>query len=125
MVYSWGDDNTSGEMDPPPFINPDVISAIYPWEMEYLAMMGDWLFSFARKSGYKGDREEFYKYFGSYLENNKQEIVFDTYEKFPQIGAQDMLYFDLDKKILYYWDGEYIPVNAMLITETILNGGEA
>jgi hypothetical protein len=36
-----------------------------------------------------------------------------------------MLYFDLDEKILYYWDNEYIPVNAMLITNTILNGGEA
>ena len=36
-----------------------------------------------------------------------------------------MLYFDLDGKILYYWDNEYIPVNAMLITNTILNGGDA
>ena len=34
--------------------------------------------------------------------------------------------FDLNEKILYYWGGEeYIPVNAMLIAETIVNGGEA
>jgi len=36
-----------------------------------------------------------------------------------------MLYFDLNEKILYYWDGEYIPVNAMLIADTIVNGGDA
>jgi hypothetical protein len=36
-----------------------------------------------------------------------------------------MLYFDLDEKVLYYWNEEYIPVNTMLITNTILNGGEA
>jgi len=36
-----------------------------------------------------------------------------------------MLYFDLDAKILYYWDKEYIPINAMLIARTILNGGGA
>ena len=28
-------------------------------------------------------------------------------------------------KILYYWDDEYIPVNAMLITGTILNAGDS
>jgi len=36
-----------------------------------------------------------------------------------------MLYFDLNEKVLYYWNEGYIPVNAMLITNTILNGGEA
>jgi hypothetical protein len=36
-----------------------------------------------------------------------------------------MLYFDLNDKILYYWDGEYIPVNAMLIAHAILEGGDA
>lgn len=35
-----------------------------------------------------------------------------------------MLYFDLDEKILYYWDNEYKPVNALLIANTILHGGE-
>ena len=36
-----------------------------------------------------------------------------------------MLYFDLSEKVLYYWNEEYIPVNAMLIANTIVNGGEA
>jgi len=36
-----------------------------------------------------------------------------------------MLYFDLETKILYYWDNEYIPVNAMLIANTIIDGGDA
>jgi hypothetical protein len=39
--------------------------------MQNLAIMGDWLFAFAANSGYKGDRKEFYKYFGSYLEANR------------------------------------------------------
>lgn len=124
ILYPWGNENESGGVMPP-FPNPSAISAIYPWEMQNLAVMGDWLFAFAANSGYTGTREEFYKYFGTYLENNKQEILFETFNNFPSIGQQDMLYFDLDGKILYYWDNEYIPVNAMLITNTILNGGDA
>ena len=124
IVYPWGNNNDSGSVMPP-FPNPSAISAIYPWEMQNLAIMGDWLFAFAANSGYKGTREEFYKYFGTYLETNRQEILFETFDNFPSVGMEDMLYFDLDNKILYYWDGEYIPVNAMLITNTILNGGEA
>ena len=124
MVYPWGNNNESGNVMPP-FPNPSAIQQIYPWEMQNLAIMGDWLFAFAASSGYKGTREEFYKYFGSYLETNRQEIMFDEYNNFPTIGEQDMLYFDLNEKVLYYWNEEYIPVNAMLITNTILNGGEA
>ena len=124
MVYPWGNNNDSGALMPP-FPDPSAIAQIYPWEMQNLAIMGDWLFTFAAGSGYTGSREEFYKYFGSYLETNRKEILFDTFDKFPATGKQDMLYFDLNEKILYYWDNEYIPVNAMLIAETIVNGGEA
>lgn len=125
MVYPWGNMNDGGSVMMPPFPDPSAISAIYPWEMQNLALMGDWLFSFAARSGYNGTREEFYKYFGTYLESNRQEILFETFDNFPSIGTKDMLYFDLNEKILYYWDGEYIPANAMLIANTILNGGEA
>lgn len=124
IVYPWGNNNDSGGVMPP-FPNPSAISAIYPWEMQNLAIMGDWLFAFAANSGYKGTREEFYKYFGTYLETNRQEILFETFDNFPSVGTQDMLYFDLNEKILYYWDGEYIPANAMLIANTIVQGGEA
>jgi hypothetical protein len=124
MVYPWGNDNTSGATMPP-FPDPSAISSIYPWEMQNLAIMGDWLFNFATNSGYKGTREEFYKYFGTYLETNRQEILFETFDNFPSVGTEDMLYFDLNEKVLYYWNEGYIPVNAMLITNTILNGGEA
>jgi len=37
----------------------------------------------------------------------------------------NVLYFDIDNKILYYWDNEYLPANTMLIANTILEGGEA
>ena len=80
----------------------------------------------AANSGYHGTREEFHHYFGSYLERNEWEILFETYDNFPETGDQSKLYFDLTEKILYYWAGnEYIPVNAMLITNTILQGGDA
>ena len=125
MLYPWGNINDSGSAMMPPFPDPSAISSIYPWEMQHLAIMGDWLFVFAQSSGYKGTREEFYSCFGSYLETNRQEIVFDSFANFPTTGVQDMLYFDLDEKILYYWDNEYIPVNAMLIAQTIIDGGEA
>lgn len=124
VLYPWGNNNDSGSVMPP-FPNPSAISSIYPWEMQNLAIMGDWLFSFAANSGYKGTREEFYKYFGTYLETNRQEILFETFDNFPSVGTEDMLYFDLNEKILYYWDGEYIPANAMLIANTIVQGGEA
>lgn len=124
IIYPWGNNNDSGSTMPP-FPNPSAIESIYPWEMQNLAIMGDWLFSFAANSGYNGTREEFYKYFGSYLETNRQEILFEKFENFPSVGIKDMLYFDLNEKILYYWDQEYIPVNALLIAHTILDGGEA
>ena len=124
MVYPWGNDNESGAVMPP-FPNSSIIESLYPWEMQNLAIMGDWLFTFAANSGYNGTREDFYSYFGLYLEHNRQEIIFDTLANFPNVGEQDKLYFDLDEKILYYWDNEYIPVNAMLIANTILHGGDA
>ena len=98
---------------------------VYPWETQNLAIVSDLLYNLAHNSGYNGTREEFYSNFGSYLTNNNQKIIFKTYPEFPQIGQQDMLYFDLNEKILYYWDNGYIPVNAMLIANTIVNGGEA
>jgi len=80
----------------------------------------------AAQSGYHGTREEFHHYFGSYLENNRWEIMFDEFSNFPEVGEIDKLYFDLDEKILYYWAGNgYTPVNAMLIAHTILDGGDA
>lgn len=88
-------------------------------------MLGDQIYILAAKSGYTGTREEFHRYFGTYLENNKQEIVFDDFVNFPAKGSRYMLYFDLQGKILYYWEDGYVPVNAMLIANSILNGGEA
>lgn len=58
-----------------------------------------------------------------YVRNN---IIFARFENFPETGEQEKLYFDLDDKILYYWNvDEYIPINTLLIPNTILDGGEA
>ena len=125
MVYPWGNDIDENSAVMPPFPYSTTIQSIYPWELQNLTIMGDWLYQFSKNTGYSGTREEFYRYFGLYLEHNRQEIVFDSFSNFPSTGDLDKLYFDLDEKILYYWDNDYIPANTLLITNTILNGGEA
>ena len=127
LIYTWLNSNTpnTDTIYNVPIPETAEFSVVYPWESIGLSILGDQIYILAARSGYTGTREEFHKYFGTYLERNRQEILFETYDNFPQRGSNEMLYFDLDNKILYYWDEEYIPVNAMLIANTILNGGEA
>ena len=127
MVYPWLNSNIadSGWINIPPIPDTPEFSIVYPWESVGLSILGDQIYMLAAQSGYHGTREEFHRYFGSYLETNRWEILFESYSNFPQEGEQTKLYFDLDENILYYWNNEYIPVNAMLITNTILQGGEA
>lgn len=127
LIYTWLNSNTpsTDEIYSVPIPDTAEFSIVYPWETIGLSLLGDQIYLLARNSGYTGTREDFHRYFGFYLEQNKQEIVFDTYDNFPQVGSREMLYFDLNEKILYYWNNEYVPVNAMLIANTILNGGEA
>ena len=128
MVYPWLNSNTESEgwINIPPIPNTPEFQVVYPWESVGLSILGDQIYMLAAQSGYQGTREEFHHYFGSYLENNRWEIVFDEFSNFPEIGDIDKLYFDLDEKILYYWAGNgYTPVNAMLIAHTILDGGDA
>lgn len=99
------------------------ISSIYPWTNISNDVLNNQIYALAASSGYVGTRQEFMQNFGSYLQ--KKEVMFAEYNDFPQVGHTDMLYFDLNDKILYYWDNAYIPVNAMVIEDTILNGGEA
>ena len=128
MIYPWLNSNWeegTGWVTIPIPTTPE-FSTVYPWESIGLNILGDQIYMLAEQSGYHGTREEFHHYFGSYLENNRWEILFENYENFPQEGESDKLYFDLVEKILYYWSGtEYVPANAMLITDTILKGGEA
>ena len=128
MIYPWLNSNTTsqGWIDIPPIPDTAEFKIVYPWESVGLSILGDQIYMLALNSGYSGTREEFHHYFGSYLERNKWEILFETFENFPETGEVDKLYFDLNENILYYWGNtEYIPVNAMLITNTILEGGEA
>lgn len=127
VIYSWfnSNDPIADKASYPPIPDTPEFQVIYPWETLGLSMLSDQIFILASRSGYTGTREEFHRYFGTYLERNRQEILFENYDNFPNPGSTQMLYFDLNEKILYYWDNEYIPVNALLIAETILNGGEA
>lgn len=126
FIYPWLMSNAAdGGWVVPPIPDTTEFSVVYPWESIGLSILGDQIYMLAHNSGYTGTREEFHRYFGAYLENNRWEILFETFDNFPEVGEQDKLYFDLNEKILYYWNNEYIPVNAMLITDTIVNGGEA
>ena len=128
LIYTWLESNTPNTdvIYNVPIPHTSEFSVVYPWESIGLSMLGDQIYILAANSGYTGTREEFHHYFGSYLERNRQEIVFDDFINFPEEGETDKLYFDLDEKILYYWANTgYVPVNAMLIANTILNGGDA
>ena len=125
MVYFWSNDMLKNGNPDVPMPDGTDANIVYPWETTNLSILSQQLFQIAANSGYTGTLNEFKQYFGFYLENNKQEIVFDIYENFPEEGQQDLLYFDLQNKILYHWNNGYEPVNAMLIANTILNGGEA
>ena len=127
MIYPWLNSNQeAGGWTTIPIPDTAEFSVVYPWETLGLNILGDQIYMIAANSGYHGTREEFHHYFGSYLETHKWEIMFDDFVNFPDEGEINKLYFDVDEKILYYWTGtEYSPVNATLITNSIIDGGEA
>lgn len=97
------------------------LGSIYPWENLSISSFSKQLFKLAANSGFEGTESDFKKKFGSYLQD--KQIIYANYNDFPIVGEIDKFYFDLVEKILYYWDKEYIPVNAMLIANTIIDGG--
>ena len=127
LVYTWLNSNlpNTDTIYNVPVPQTAEFSIVYPWESIGLSMLSDQIFILASRSGYNGTREEFHRYFGSYLESNRQEILFEEYNNFPQVGTADMLYFDLNEKILYYWNNGYYPLDASVIAYDVVNGGEA
>ena len=106
-------------------LNPHAarINMVYPWENISTNALVNQLYKIATGSGFSGSENDFKMNFGRYLQ--EKAVIYSNYESFPDTGEIDKLYFDLDEKILYYWDEAYIPINAMLIARTILDGGEA
>lgn len=121
MVFPWLNSNVEEQgWITPPIPDTTEFQTVYPWENIGLSILSDQIYLLASQSGYHGTREEFHRHFGSYIENNKWEILFESFQNFPETGANDKLYFDLNENILYYWNDKYIPVNAMLITNSVL-----
>ena len=123
-VYSWGSTilSDADTLDVPIPYQKDV-SIIYPWENTSLSIFSNQLYKVALVNGFVGTEKEFLDRFVNYVSD--KQIVFEKYANFPQYGSTSKLYFDSDEKILYYWEDEYIPVNAMLIANTTIEGGEA
>lgn len=125
IVYPWGSsflDNVI-DMSIPKQPHTTNLSMVYPWENTSLNILSHQLYQLAVQNGFEGTYEDFTKLFTEYV--GTRSIFFATYSEFPEQGISTKLYFDLEEKILYYWDEEYIPVNAMLIANTRLDGGEA
>lgn len=99
------------------------IRAVYPWENMQLSFFAGQMYSFAQSAGYEGSADDFNKQFAAMLA--EKTIHYMAFADFPDVGELDHLYFDTDEKVLYYWDSQYLPVNATLIANTIINGGEA
>ena len=123
-VYSWGSTilTDEGTLDAPIPIQKN-ISLIYPWENTSLTIFSNQLYKVAVVNGFIGTEKDFLDRFVNYVSD--KQIIFENYSEFPQYGSSSKQYFDLEEKILYYWEGEYIPVNAMLIANTTIEGGEA
>jgi len=102
------------------------MSIIYPWENNSITILANELWRLAAATGYEGEKNTFINNFGAYYNTHESSIIFGTLATFPSIGSNNYLYFDTDTKILYHWnEDEYEPINAMLIVDTILNGGDA
>ena len=99
------------------------ISTVYPWENMQISFFAGQLYGFARANGYEGDIESFSEKFATLLA--EKTIKYLPRSNFPIEGENDCLYFDTEEKILYYWDDGYYPINATLIANTIIDGGEA
>ena len=125
ILYPWGSTVFDNVIDAsiPQQAHTTTLSMIYPWENTSLNILNHQLYLLALANGFEGTEEDFKQLFASYV--GTRSIMFATYSKFPETGITSKLYFDLEEKILYYWDNAYIPVNAMLIANTNLNGGEA
>lgn len=120
LSYPWLNDENQESYEIPTIPDTPEFQTVYPWESVGLNILGDQLYLLAFRSGYFGTREDFHRYFGEYLKVKKQEIIFDYFENFPTVGRVDKLYFDSGEKILYYWDGEYKPVNLLSLTNALL-----
>lgn len=125
IIYPWGSSFLDNVVDNsiPSKPHTTTLSMIYPWENTSLNMLMQQLYLLAVQNGFEGTLDDFKALFTSYV--GARSIMFATYSNFPEVGTDSKLYFDLEEKILYYWDNDYIPVNAMIIANTILNGGEA
>lgn len=108
----------------PPHPHSAGLAIIYPWENISINMIAQEIYALARSSGYNDSFLEFQSHFGAFL--GEKPIISATYSNFPETGELNKLYFDTIEKILYCWNNStYVPVNALLITDTILDSGGA
>ena len=125
VLYPWGSFSYDNVVDIPIPHSPHTtnLSMVYPWEDISLTQFNNQLYLVALQNGFEGTMEDFKNLFASFV--GARSIFFATYDAFPAQGVLNKLYFDLNEKILYYWNNEYIPVNAMLVANTTIYGGEA
>ena len=121
------------------------LSIVYPWESMDYSLLSRQIYQIALNNGFSGTEKAFWSKF------SRGAIIRGLLRNFPVPGNEDNLYLDEDTGILYYFKTfsapinldvieqigaevvgtqeelsyVYIPVRAMLIEDTILDGGTA
>lgn len=108
----------------PPRPHAAGLGLVYPWEDQSLSMLMHQLFELAKKNGYTDTETAFHTAFGTIFQD--KQIIYSVFNEFPETGDDMHFYYDTYDNILYAWqDNEYVPINTLLIPDTILNAGNA
>lgn len=132
----------------PPHLEQEGPSLVYPYANVNLAMLEQEILAIAESYGFEGNMDALWNRLLSI-----SGIVRDIVTNFPEIGEPNVFYLDTESDILYYYKQTtsqvdpataeengiyiagfdeqtgttylYIPVRAMLIEDSILNGGNS
>ena len=100
------------------------LAVVYPWENMSITSLMKQLYQGAAASGYSGTESEFVSKFGELL--GGRQIIFGTINSFEVSDDDEHLYYDTEDNIMYYYeDDEFIPINALLVNDAILDSGHA
>lgn len=108
----------------PPRPHAAGLGMVYPWENYSLASLTRQLYEIAMRNGYTDTESAFCEAFGTVFQD--KQIIFSVFVEFPENGDNNHLYYDTNDNILYAWkNNEYVPIDTLLIPDTILNAGDA
>lgn len=118
------------------------LAMIYPWENIPISVLTDEIYKVVQERGFIGDEDDFYTKFISLF--NSGTVVVDD---FPENGDEKNLYVDSPSGTVFFFKdygtqidpdavaanggimvtdtAAYIPIRALLIENTLIEGGDA